>query len=240
MIRKYNIVQNVDLMAQKIIVFSSTEQAMQAEANSNTTAKVTLSLDLHFSIFPSGFSDCSLSSVSSAHKQAPGHREHPHHYRDAGFSAQGRLSLEVQMPMADCSMLHSEDHWLFLPLWSMSLHIYIFCTQNTLIWHWQSVDQNSSQTVWTSKAVEITKRWFFIVPPTQFVPSEDVCIRCHSEKPRWFSWIIQSLVCAAWVAPPGHWHKGQVLPLRLLLLKVCHYTLDWFKIAVSDYITLLI
>ena len=74
MIRKYNIVQNVDLTAQKIIVLLSTEQAMQAEANSNTIANVTLSLDLHFSIFPSDLSDCSLGSVSGAHKQTPSHR----------------------------------------------------------------------------------------------------------------------------------------------------------------------
>lgn len=73
MIRKYNIVQNVDLAAQKIIVLLSTEQAMQAEANSNTTDNMTLSLDLHFSIFPRSLSDCSLGSVSSAHKQMPGH-----------------------------------------------------------------------------------------------------------------------------------------------------------------------
>ena len=74
MIRKYNIVQNVDLTAQKIIVLLSTEQAMQVEANSNTIANVTLSLDLHFSIFPSDLSDCSLGSVSGAHKQTPSHR----------------------------------------------------------------------------------------------------------------------------------------------------------------------
>lgn len=74
MTRKYNIVQNMDLTVQKIIVLLSTEQAMHTEANSNTTANVTLSLDQHFSIFPSGLSDCSLGSVSSAHKQTPGHR----------------------------------------------------------------------------------------------------------------------------------------------------------------------
>lgn len=68
-----------------------------------------------------------------------------------------------------------------LPLWSMSLHICIFCTQNTYILHWQSVYQNSDQTVWTSKVVERTKRWFLIVPPTQFVTSGDACIRCHPE-----------------------------------------------------------
>lgn len=73
MIRKYNIVQNVDLAAQKIIVLLSTEQAMQAEANSNTTDNMTLSLDLHFSIFPRSLSDRSSGSVSSAHKQMPGH-----------------------------------------------------------------------------------------------------------------------------------------------------------------------
>lgn len=74
MIRRYNIVQNVHLTALKIIVLLSTEQALQAEANLNTIANVTLTLDLHFSIFPGGWSDCSLGSVSSAHKQTPGHR----------------------------------------------------------------------------------------------------------------------------------------------------------------------
>jgi len=68
MIRKYNIVQNVDLTAQKIIVLSSTEEAMQAEANLNTTANVALPLDPPFSTLPSGLSD------RSAHAQTPGHR----------------------------------------------------------------------------------------------------------------------------------------------------------------------
>lgn len=68
MIRKCNIVQNVDLTAQKIIVLLSTDQAMQAEANLNTTANVTLPLDLCCIIFPSGLCDCSLGFISSAHK----------------------------------------------------------------------------------------------------------------------------------------------------------------------------
>lgn len=148
MVRKHNIVQNVDLTDQKIIVLLNTEQAMQTEANSNTIANVTLPLDLHFSIFPSGLRDCSLGSVTG----------HSHCYSDHQFGAPGRLCLEVQMPMAVVSL------WKSLALSSFVQHVTeytrIFCIQNKLIWHWQSVDQNSDQTVWTSKAVEINKRWF--------------------------------------------------------------------------------
>lgn len=83
MITKCSIVQNVDLTAWKIIDLWSTEQAMQAEANSNNTANVTLPLYLRFIIFPSGLRDCTLSFISSAHKQVPDHWEHSHWYSDA-------------------------------------------------------------------------------------------------------------------------------------------------------------
>lgn len=66
--------QNVDSTAQKIIILLSSDQAIQAEANSNIVANVTFSLDLHFSIFPSDSSGCSLGSLSSAHEQMPSHR----------------------------------------------------------------------------------------------------------------------------------------------------------------------
>lgn len=46
---------------------------MQAEANSNTIPNVTLSPDLHFSIFPSGLSGRSSGLVGSAHEQMSGH-----------------------------------------------------------------------------------------------------------------------------------------------------------------------
>lgn len=127
MIRKYNIVQNEDLTAQKIIVLLITEQALQAEANSNIIANVTLSLDLHFSILPSGLSDCSLGSVSSTHKQMPGHRQHSHHSSDDGSVLRAGYLWRFKCPQQyACSMFHSENHWLFLPLWSMSLYTYIF------------------------------------------------------------------------------------------------------------------
>lgn len=105
MTRKYIIVQNVDLTAQKIIILLSTEQAMQAEANSNTIPNVTLSLDLHFSIFPSGLSGCILGLVSSAHEQMPGHWWHSHHCSDVLGQGSGQaVSLEVQMPIVDAPL----------------------------------------------------------------------------------------------------------------------------------------
>lgn len=71
------------------------------------------------------------------------------------LSAQGRISLEIQMPMAICSMFHLEDHWVFLPLYatvifdyilySVSLHTSIFCRHSylTLALCWSEIKSDS-------------------------------------------------------------------------------------------------
>lgn len=96
------------------------------------------------------------------------------------FSAQGRLPLEVQMPMSTCFTLKITS--FFFPCGACHC-VYVFSAHKMYsIWHGQSVHQNSDQAVWTCKVVQISKKWFPAVPSTQFVTTGDAHIRWHPEK----------------------------------------------------------
>lgn len=132
---------------------------MQAEANSNTTASV-LVLGPAFQYLPKWFicltAAQALLAVPISTHQATDNTliTTVMHW----FSAQGRLSLEVQVPMAVCSMFHSQNHCLFF-LCGARHCINVFFFLDTKCTHLKS-----HQTVWICKVVEITKRWFHVIP----------------------------------------------------------------------------
>lgn len=165
-IRKRNILQNTDLTAKRAQSFQVQKRQRNQRQTSNTIAIVTLFLTCTSVSSLVVFLTVSLGSASHANR----HRATDNRLITTLlhlFSAQGRLSLEIQMPMAICSTFHLEDHWVFLPLYvtvifdyilySMSLHTNFFFA-NTHILHWHSVGQKSNQTVWTSGVVERTKK----------------------------------------------------------------------------------
>lgn len=153
-IRKCNIVQNTDLTAKRAQSFKAQKRQRNQRQSSNTIAIMTLFLTC--TSWSSLVVFLTVSSGSAGHANR-------HQATDNRLittllhllSAQGRISLEIQMPMAICSMFHLEDHWVFLPLYvtvifdyilySVSLRTSIFCRHSylTLALCWSEIKSDS-------------------------------------------------------------------------------------------------